>query len=280
MFEIQPRVVYVVWESGGSPRRRNIYKEYKLGRSPMKLNRYYEDDIPDNDENKKHQIVALLEMLKHVPVCQLYVPDCEGDDVIAYLVTGAFNGDEKVIVSSDKDMYQLLDASTRVYNLHRKVFVTADDVFKEFRIRSQNFALAKALCGDPSDNIPGIKGLGFKTLVKRLPFVGLEQDILLNEVKDYCTAHEEESTIYKRIVECWTDVERNWHLVYLNANSLSASQAQKVKHAIDTFKPCADKIGMMRELIKEGVNDFDVQRFFYSFNGIDGLGYRTDGDNE
>ena len=58
--EIQPKAIYVAWEGGGSSRRRKIYADYKMGRRPEKLNRFYEDDIPDTEENRKHQLVTLL----------------------------------------------------------------------------------------------------------------------------------------------------------------------------------------------------------------------------
>ena len=160
--EIQPSGIYVVWEGGGSQRRRRIYSEYKLGRKAEKLNRFYGDDIPDSEENKKHQLISLLGMLKFVPVCQVYVSDCEGDDTVAHLCNGPFRNQDKIIVSSDKDMYQLLNDKTRIYSLHKKKIVTAEDIFDEFRIRTHNFAIAKAICGDSGDNVPGVKGIGEK----------------------------------------------------------------------------------------------------------------------
>ena len=57
--EFQPAKVYVIWEGGGSQRRRKIYPEYKLGRKPEKLNRFYGDDIPETEENKQHQLMTL-----------------------------------------------------------------------------------------------------------------------------------------------------------------------------------------------------------------------------
>ena len=83
--EIQPKQVYICWESGGSTKRRKIFKEYKMGRAPEKLNRFYGSDIPESNENRSFQTAELIGILKHVPVCQLYVPDCEGDDVVAAL---------------------------------------------------------------------------------------------------------------------------------------------------------------------------------------------------
>jgi DNA polymerase-1 len=269
--EISPRAVYIAWEGGGSQKRRALYSEYKMNRKPEKLNRFYEDDIPDTDENKQHQIVALLAMLKNVPACQLYASDCEGDDVIAYLARGRFKDKLKVIVSSDKDMYQLLDDSTKIYNLHKKNYVTVADVVEEFRIQPKNFALAKALCGDATDNITGVKGLGFKTAAKVLPFLSLEDDIILEDVFKYCESHSEESVSYRRILESREDVKRNWRLVYLDGGMLSHHQASKIDSLIDTFVPQANRMGLVKSLIKEGINDFDVAEFLMTFNCIENV---------
>jgi DNA polymerase-1 len=271
IMEIQPVAVVVAWEGGGSQRRRRLYPEYKLGRKAQKLNRFYGDDIPDSEENKKHQLIALLGMLKFVPVCQVYVSDCEGDDIIAHLCKGPFRNKDKIIVSSDKDMYQLLDDKTRVYSLHKKIVVTAEDIFEEYRIKTHNFALAKALCGDPGDNVPGIKGVGFKTAASKFPMLGNDAEILLQEVIDFCHAHEGESTIYRRVAENEHDLKRNWKLVHLDGSMLSADQISKVQHVVDTFVPCINRIGLIKALVKEGVNDFDTETFFYAFRCVDGL---------
>ncbi len=273
--ELQPSAIHIAWEGGGSQRRRSIYAGYKLNRKPSRLNRFYEDDIPDSTENEKYQLLSLLAMLRCVPACQIYVSDCEGDDVVAYLCRGPLRGTPKVIVSSDKDLYQLLDDTTQLYSLHKKTYVTPADVLVEFRVNVKNFALAKALCGDPSDNVPGVKGLGFKTVAHRFPFLGTEQDILLQEVIDYAQAHRADAAIYQRVVDAESDVRRNWKLVYLDGSMLSATQASQVDHVVGTFKPRADKMGLVRLLVKEGIGDFDVEGFYYSFNCIDNLEYKV-----
>lgn len=269
--DIQPKAIYVVWESGGSPRRRALFKEYKMNRRPERLNRFYEDDIPDTDENRVHQNIALLAFLRCAPVCQVYVPDCEGDDVIAYLCKGPFSQETKVIASSDKDMYQLVDERTTIYNLHKKTYVTEADVLKEFRVLPENFALAKALCGDRSDNIPGVPGYGFRTCAKTLPLLSSTKGVILQDVKSYCQAHRDVSKPLNRVLEHWGEVERNWRLVYLGTSSLTASQVVKVQSAISTFEPVSDRMGLIRSLIKEGISDFDVEGFFYAFNCVPGL---------
>lgn len=273
--ELQPSMICIAWEGGGSLRRRSIYPEYKLGRRPEKLNRFYGDDIPESEENRKHQLISLLNMLKNSPVCQVYASDCEGDDIVAFLCSGPFKQNKKIIVSSDKDMYQLLDANTSIYSLHKKKVLTVDDVFEEFRIKPNNFAAAKALCGDPGDNIPGIKGLGFKTVSKKLPILGTDDDLLIEDIISFCQSRIGESTVYKKVVDNQDLVNRNWRLVYLDGSMLSASQISKVQHTLDTFVPHVNKIGLIKALLKEGINDFDVEAFFYSMNCIDSAKYVT-----
>lgn len=275
--EVQPSAVYVCWEGGGSSRRRKLLPEYKLNRAPGKLNRFYEDDIPDSEENRQHQLLALLAMLKCAPVCQLYASDCEGDDLVAYLSCGPMRGVDKVIVSSDKDLYQLLDDRTKVYSLHKKTFVTKETVMEEFRVQAQHFALAKSLCGDPGDNVPGIKGIGFKTVSKLFPMLGLEEGVILQDVLDYAHSHLEESRYYQRIVDQQNDVKRNWQLVYLDGSMVPANQQALNDQRIQDFVPKAKRIDLIRLLIKEGVGDFDVMDFYTAFNCIDNL--HATGDN-
>jgi 5'-3' exonuclease len=168
-------------------------------------------------------------------------------------------------------MYQLLDEHTKIYNLHKKNYVTVPDVISEFRIQPKNFALAKALCGDATDNISGIKGMGFKTAAKILPFLSLEDDIILDDLFKYCDSHSDESTYLKRIVEQKDLIQRNWRLVYLDGGMLSAHQASKIDSLIDTFDPQSNRMGLIKALIKEGINDFDVADFLMVFNCIENV---------
>lgn len=269
--EYSPSVVYVAWEGGGSLRRRHLFSEYKMNRRPEKLNRFYAGDIPDTEENRKHQLISLLGMLKNAPVCQIYVPDCEGDDVVAYLCRGPLRERNKIIASSDKDMYQLLDERTQIYSFHKRRLFTSLDVLQEFRIHPNNFALAKAVCGDVSDNIPGVKGIGFKTAIDKFPFLGGAESVLAQDFINFAAAHSSESVIYKRVVECQDEIKRNWKLVYLDGSMLSADQISRVERSLSTFAPSINKMGLIKCLVKEGIGDFDTENFFYDFHCVEGL---------
>lgn len=271
--EFQPSSVYVTWEGGGSQRRRKLYPDYKMNRKPGKLNRFYGDDIPDTEENKQHQLISLLNILKNVPTCQVYVSDCEGDDIVAYLCRGPFRDVHKIIVSADKDMYQLLDDKTKIYSLYRKKFITDEDLFDEFRIRAHNFALAKCMCGDDSDNIPGVPGIGFKSAAKKFPMLGSDDTIIVDDLISY--SHTQKGAAYKKLIEHSDLVRLNWRLVHLDGSMLSADQMKRVEHVVDTFAPSVNKMTFIKLLLKEGISDFDYEGFFYDLSCIDGLRFAS-----
>jgi len=265
--EIYPKKVVIVFESGGSPRRRSLFKDYKANRKPIKLNRTYDESATsDNEvENRMFQINLLMEMLRKIPVCQTYVKDCEADDVIGYLSKYKYPEDDIVILSSDKDFYQLLDDKTTIYSPTSKKFIKSEDVFERFGIHPINFCLARTLMGDPADNIDGIKGAGFKTIVKRFPKFSSDKEIDIDMI---LAVSKQQSTtskikVYHEINENHEIIKRNWKLMYLDTQNLSAQQIKKINYAIDTFEPKKDKIGMFRLLVKQGLTKFDVERLFF-----------------
>lgn len=271
--ETGAKKIFVAWEGGGSTKRRAIYSEYKLGRKPEKLNRFYEEDIPSTDENSNKQKLLLLQALKFLPVCQLYASDCEGDDLVAYLCCNTLRNEDKVIVSSDRDFYQLLDDKTKIYNLHKKKVLTKDDVLAEFRISSRNFAVAKSICGDKGDNVPGLDKIGFKTLVKHVPMLGSDVDVSLDKIFDFCRSNSNKVT--DKICAFEKDARRNWKLVFLNGNMIPHNQAARIDSIVSTFEPRVNKMEFIKLVAKEGINDFQFVDFVQSFRAIEGIKYVT-----
>ena len=268
--KLQPANIVVVWEGGGSPRRRAIFPEYKSKRKPQKLNRYYEDDIPNTVENRNYQIRLLIELLKHTSINQIYVSDCEADDVIGYLARYKLKNHHCVIVSSDKDFYQLLSNRVTQWSPGQKRFLTPEIVQDKFGIPPHNFCLARCLIGDPSDALSGVKGAGFKTLVKRFPSITSSEYLSVDDILQKNKEHLKSSKLklYQRIAESVDIIKRNWQLMYLGTTNLAAIQIEKIEAAIDTFSPHRDKMGFMRAIIREGITSFDADRFFMSINSV------------
>lgn len=124
----------------------------------------------DNDdeafEREKSIINAILEELC---VRQYEYENVEGDDIIAYYVKNKKPNEKVVIVSSDKDLTQLISDTVIIYNPRMRDFVTKDNSVEKIGITHENVVLEKILCGDVSDNIKGVKGIGETTLVKLFP---------------------------------------------------------------------------------------------------------------
>lgn len=263
-----PSDVYVIWESGGSPRRRAIYSDYKSKRRPQKLNRYYGNDIPDTVENRNYQIALTIELLKNTAINQIYISDCEADDVIGYLVKYRYATTPCIIVSSDKDFYQLLSSLVLQWSPGQKRCLTPETILESFQIPVHNFCVTRCFVGDTSDGIPGIKGAGFKTMAKRFPELQSSQNVSVEEVLALSRDKSEKTDIkvFKAINESHNTARRNWKLMYLGLQNLSATQIYKINAKIDTFPPSPNKIELMRILLREGLQNFDADSFFMSLN--------------
>lgn len=280
-----PGKIYITWESGGaSPRRKAIYSDYKANRGKMKEKKLekiarglgtMKEMASIDDENRVKQLGILYSLLNTLPVCQIFVADTEGDDLVSYLVKDRFAGDpltkdaQKVIVSNDKDFYQLLDDPlVSIYDPAKKVFFTADDVHKTYGISARNFCLAKALVGDNSDNVPGVSGLGFKTAQKRFSELlgASDKDATIDDIIIECHARLADKKtakvkVFKDIVDSEEIIKRNWKLMYLNTSALSANQVEKVNYAVDSHSNKLNKLGFIKTLISNGIQlDIDIER--------------------
>ena len=269
----QPQKIIIAWEGGGSPRRRAIYKNYKQNRRPQKLNRYYLNEIPDTIQNRDNQIVLLIEALKYTSVLQAYIPDCEADDVIAYLVKYKFPNDRCVIVSSDKDFYQLLSKRVIQWSPGQKRYITPKTLIQKFKVSATNFCTVRSFVGDPSDGIGGVPQAGFVSLTKRFPELTEDKFVSVDDLITGATYAREEKSLklYDSIIENSQLAKRNWKLMYLDMIGLSADQIQKINFSIENSAPDSDKISLIRMLLREDIQNFNVDSFFASVQACLGL---------
>jgi DNA polymerase-1 len=269
--KLKPKRVIVVWEGGGSARRRAIFPDYKHGSRPQKLNRYYDGDIPDTYENRDFQIKMTIEALKHVPVQQIYVSDCEADDVIGYMCRHLFPEDPLIVVSSDKDLYQLIDDRVTQWSPGQKKFITPQEVHEKFGVWPVNMCVARSFVGDPSDSIPGVEGAGFKTMTKRFPLLSEKSSLMIQDVLDEASRLSETKAgakvqVLKNILEAQDIVRRNWKLMHLDIANLSGDQIKKINDSVSSYSPKKNKMELMRLFVRQGIQDFDVDSFFMSLS--------------
>ena len=269
--KLRPEEIVVVWEGGGSVRRRNIYPEYKSGKRPIKLNRFYEDDIPDTIQNRNYQINLIVNLLKFCNLKQIYVSDREADDVIAYMSKYLYKNEDIVIISSDKDYYQLVDGKKiKQWSPGQKAFVTPEKILKKFFIPAHNFCVVRCFTGDGSDGLPGIKGAGFRTLAKRFPELTTEKFVSVEEIINLSLDRSRKSKVklFQNILDNAEIAKRNWKLMYLDSANLSGNQIQKISNQVNTSKASPNKIKFMKLLIREGIRNFDSNTFYMTVSSL------------
>lgn len=263
--QFSPSKVIVVWESGGNHKRRNESGgSYKNGRRAPSLNRYYKDDIPNTKENFTLQVALTIEALKNLPIHQIYVKDTEADDVISYICTYKFLNNKIVVVSSDRDLYQLIDDRVNQWSLNQKKIIDIKEVIQKFGVSPKNWCVARAFIGDDSDEIDGVKGAGFKTISKRFPELSGDHFVSVSEVVQKAKSLSESSNshLLKSIAQSEDLAKRNWKLMHLDVSRLNGDQVKRINHQLDTTAPSPNKMALLRLLVREGLKTIDIDLTF------------------
>jgi len=177
------RVILVFDGKGGSTNKRYLYPEYKANRGIRRITNWdLFDDQQQESEAITNQLTRLVHYLKCLPVDLISVDKIEADDVIGYIAT-KLQGNV-TIVSSDRDYLQLVSEKISVYSPIKKKFYDEKTIIKEYDSSPNNFLMQKVLLGDTGDNVPGVKGIGQKTLAKMYPELRDDQIITLDEILD------------------------------------------------------------------------------------------------
>lgn len=184
--QLQPtRVILVFDGQGGSTNKRYLYPDYKANRHITKISNW---DAFDNQEEESEsitaQIIRLVDYLKCLPVDLVIVDKVEADDVIGYL-TKQFS-EQVYILSTDQDYLQLVTDKVSVFSPIKKIIYNPETVLKEYGIPSYNFLTHKIIVGDKGDNVPGVRGIAAKTLIKLFPAITGQERITLKYLIQEC----------------------------------------------------------------------------------------------
>ena len=216
------RVIIVFDGKGGSTRRRKIYPEYKQNRkTKYRVNRTY--DFASQEDEKQNMIMQLqrcVEYLDTLPVTVLSYDNIEADDTIGYLTKQVLPDSNIIIMSTDKDFLQLANGRVKIWSPSKKKMYDDKAVFEEFGISSQNYIWYRVLDGDKSDNINGVRGLGLKTIRKKLPFL---TDNHICNIDDIVSVLPESKEL----------IDRNYKLMQLNDVDISGNTKTKIVQRVN-----------------------------------------------
>ena len=164
----EPDKMAVVFDAKGKSFRNDIYPEYKAHRPPMP------DDL-------RPQIEPLHEIIRAMGIPLICHGGVEADDVIGTLATQAAQNDTPVlIVSSDKDLAQLVTENVKLLDGLKYTLRGEDEVIEKFAVRPDQIIDYLALMGDSADNIPGVPSVGPKTAAKWLAEYNTVENIIEN----------------------------------------------------------------------------------------------------
>jgi len=243
--QFQATCCIVVFDgSGGSLRRKKLYKEYKANRTTKsKLNRFAEfEGLIDEGESMKLQFTRIFEYLDILPVNVVVVDNIEADDTIAYISKILDTGVNKIkIVSSDRDFLQLINDNINIYSPIKKKLYDLDMLSDELGIHPKNYLLYRALTGDNSDNIPGINGVGLKTILKLFPeFVTteLDLDVFIQLVSDKLSiplkGEKTPPSVLTNISRSEAELRRNYQLMQLQDVDISENSKYTIRSKINS----------------------------------------------
>lgn len=212
----KPEYMVAACDSKEPTFRHELYSSYKINRKEM----------PDELAEQLPKIFELLHLLG-VPV--LAKPGWEADDIIAtlaqdprgYLSQNHPDSMQVRIVTGDKDMMQLVNENTQLYqtNHQKTVLVGCTEVEEYFGVPPHKVVLAQSLIGDPTDDVPGVAGIGKATAAKLLKDVSSLDELYaqLHELKSQNLKEKleygkENAYISYQLVRLSTDVELNFAL--------------------------------------------------------------------
>ena len=248
------RCIIVFDGKGGSQRRRKIYPQYKGNRKPpIRLNRTYDMTTDEQErENMKWQLVELVQILECLPLTIFAIDNVEADDVIAYLsqLVTADNG-HSIIYSTDKDFFQLASPSVKIYNPIRKKTFDEQVILEDYGIHPKHFHFFRALNGDKSDNIDGVKGVGEISLKKYIPEIADPLvDVSFDMIQQKYVDQKKVPKMIQNILDNKDIVERNLQLMDLHEGIMSVDARMKVANKYHEHSVQLSKYTLTQLLIR------------------------------
>ncbi len=204
--ECGPTHAAVVFEGEGPGWRHERYPDYKAGRTPM-------------PEALKAGLAGFEQAFLEAGVVSVRFPAVEADDVIATLASKvAVRGVEAVILSTDKMFLQLLSDRIEVRDHFRQLDLGRAFVMDKYGVRPEQFVDFMALCGESTNNIKGVPGIGAKTAARLLEEFGTldrllsASETLKGRSGEALRKHTEDVRLARDLVILQTDLELGLNL--------------------------------------------------------------------
>jgi 5'-3' exonuclease len=223
----------------------------------------------EQEHNKAYQHVRLMEYLNELPIIQIVIDYVEADDIIAVLNGHPKYRDyHKYIISSDRDFFQLVGERTSLYRPIQKKLVTEDSLLAEHGIHPNNFALARAIAGDKSDNLNGVPRVGLKTVKSRFPFMVDEKVQSVETLAEHCRNVAKPISVHTKILGNLELIQKNYDIMQLYEPVISGTNQRSINYIVDNFEPEFNKLAFTKLLMEDGQITMNLDRLYLIFKKI------------
>jgi len=243
---------------GGSARRKKIYGDYKSNRAnKTRLRRHDHQNytsIEDEQEAMRYQFSRLVSYLDNLPVTFIAMDGIEADDTIAYIADMYKDISKKItVVSTDRDFYQLVSDKLQVWSPIKKKMYDTQAIIDEFGVHPNNYVVYRTFTGDVSDNIPGISGIGPKTILKTFPELNSEVEFTMEDLKSKCDSKLQlnETRNYEKIAANYEILDKNYLLMNLKLLDISAQTTSVIRGIMQQPIPTLNKMEFQRMFMED-----------------------------
>ena len=254
---IRPTRVIICFDGrGGSQRRRKIFPDYKGNRRVRKhltrANTF--KSIDDERISMSQQMNRLTQYLETLPLTTLAPENIEADDAMAYICEQVYPKSQCILMSTDRDFLQLVSDRVQVWSPTKKKMYVGETIREEFGLDSKNFIILKCITGDGSDNIPGIRGAGIKSLQKRLPILFGEKQIQLSDVLEYVKENGDNTQLSKALKDSKEMLETNHKLMQLQDVDISGHSKESIINIVRSNIPRLNKLEFEKMILEDNLN--------------------------
>lgn len=246
---IDPRRCVAVWDGGHSARRLKLFPTYK-----------HHDKMSESEAKHRELFLFNRPVIKRIlpllGVRSLTVPEKEADDVLweADQMASELGIQYRVIMSEDQDFAQMVREGTDVYQPIKDVWLKEQTIEKQLGMSRSRYVLYRAIVGDKSDEIPGVKGAG---KVTARTIMENAESIRWDDLEAFCASHR--SKLVRRVSENMDVVKRNWKLMRLGKEAFDDDQLDRIQRAIEV--PVKSDLTALRGELDDLRFDSITQRF-------------------
>lgn len=226
--ELQPELVAVAWDVSERTFRTERFADYKGNRAPM-------------PEELRVQIPYLRRAMEALRLPVLELEQFEADDVMGTIARkAAESGYDVILVSSDKDLLQLVTPEIQLFHTGRNRLYGPNEVLRDYGLRPDQIPDYLALVGDTSDNLPGVPGIGEKGAQKLLAEFGTLESLLSHVAeiprkayRDGLKEHAQQALFTRELATIQTDLPIPFDPELLRVQSPSQTELRELAQELE-----------------------------------------------